>query len=83
MDDREIQSFAEVWSDANRSRALILVRYFSAAAAALVRRWKRTGASVTDKVTPGSLPARREIAIAEKCRALSRQMTEGFTKAGR
>jgi hypothetical protein len=65
-DDGEIQDFAQVWIGANRSRALILMRYVTAAAAALLERWKHHGGSAADRGMPGPLPGRPDMAIAER-----------------
>jgi hypothetical protein len=85
IDGGEIRDFAEVWVDANRSRALILLRYLSDAAAAVGRGWKRTVEGAAGRATPGSPAGRAEMAIVEKRRSLNRQlkMTRIFGKAAR
>jgi hypothetical protein len=65
-DDGKFQDFAEVWVGANRSRALILMRYASTVGAALVKRWEQHRASAANRATPIQLPARSDMAIAER-----------------
>jgi hypothetical protein len=65
-DDGKFPDYAEVWVEANRSRARILARYFAAAGAAFVRRWIGEGGNVADRATPRSLAGRTEVAIAER-----------------
>jgi hypothetical protein len=63
--DGKFQDFAEVWVGANRSRALILMRYASTVGAALVKRWKYIG-EAPRKATPTQVSARPDMAIAER-----------------
>jgi hypothetical protein len=65
-DDEKMRDFAEVWVAANRSRALILMRYVSTLGAALAKRWKYTGASAAGGAKVIQLPARSNMAIAER-----------------
>jgi hypothetical protein len=65
-DDGKFPDYAEVWVEANRSRARILARYFTAAGAAFVRRWIGEGGNAADRATPRSLAGRTEVAIAER-----------------
>jgi hypothetical protein len=64
-DDGELSDFAEVWVEANRSRALILWQYFSGVVAALAQRSKHQEASLADEAKPGLLPGRTDMAIVE------------------
>jgi hypothetical protein len=65
-DDVKTQDFAEVWVGANRSRALILMRYVSTVGAALLKRWEAHRASAADRATPIQVTARPDMAIAER-----------------
>jgi hypothetical protein len=65
-DDGEMQDFAQVWIGANRSRALILMRYVTTAAAALLESWKHHGGSAANSGMQGTLPGRPDMAIAER-----------------
>jgi hypothetical protein len=65
-DDAEFPDYAEVWVEANRSRARILTRYFSTLGAALLKRWEAHRGSAADRATPIQVPARPDMAIAER-----------------
>jgi hypothetical protein len=65
-DDGKFPDYAEVWVEANRSRARVLTRYFAAAGAAFVRRWTGEGGNAADRAKPRPLSGRAEVAIAER-----------------
>jgi hypothetical protein len=80
-DDGEFPDYAEVWVEANRSRARILTRYFSTAGAAFFRRWIHGGRNAADRIKPGPLSGPTEVAIEEGPFAqAANDNGQGFTK---
>ena len=65
-DNGEFPDFAEVWVEANRSRARFLTRYFSTANAAFFQRWIHEAKNAADREEPGPLSGRTDVAIAER-----------------
>ena len=63
--DGKFPDFAEVWAGANRSRALILMRYLSTVGAALGKRWEQQRGSAEDQAKAIPVAARPDMAIAE------------------
>jgi len=63
--DGKFPDYAEVWTEANRSRAQVLRRYFSAAAA-FFQRWIQRQKNAADRASPGSLSRRNDVGIAER-----------------
>jgi hypothetical protein len=64
-DDAEFPDYAEVWVEANRSRARILTRYFSTVAAVFIRRWIH-GRDAADRATLAPLSRRTDLPITER-----------------
>ena len=52
-DGGEVGDYAEVWVEANRSRARALTRYFSTAGAAFFQRWIDGGRKGADRAKSG------------------------------